>query len=393
MSNESRYESAKAELGKHATLGDAAGALGVSLDSLRHLFRSNGDRASTYLRNHPLCGVTTDTSLKYEVPTRDALLASVVMACKRGPVSFEDLCNRLDLSPSKLRSALDECREAGYRLEITGDSVAYKAPEFERPLDTTVDVAQVAGGRYVVAAVGDIHFGSLYCKRDYLKDFCAHAYDAGARLFLQVGDMLDGCYTFGTWELSHHGWEQQAQDAFESLPKMPGARWLFIDGNHDETFSLKVGMLSGAQLVEYFKARGRDDLRYLGPRGAMVNLVMGNGRYPVRVELWHPRKSLGYALTYQSQNKVRDYSPGQKPQLLLIGHWHSFSYFEQRGVHVVACGTFQGQGSAFSKSLGGHVSLGSQIVGWDVTESGTMRNVSVERSQYYDHEPAEEVQG
>jgi predicted phosphodiesterase len=203
---------------------------------------------------------------------------------------------------------------------------------------------------------------------------------------LHAGDILDGCYDHGRWELSHHGLDKQIDDAIETLPRLDGLRYVAISGNHDETFTKSTGMDTGRAIVDRFRSEGRTDLEYVGPRGAMLRLG------GVRIELWHPRQtSAAYSLSYRLQNKIRDTSVGRKPDLLLAGHWHTSVYLEQRGVHALACGTFQGGGSAFSKSLGGAPSIGGTLISWETTEHGTLRRVAVERSAYYENEAPREI--
>jgi hypothetical protein len=182
------------------------------------------------------------------------------------------------------------------------------------------------------------------------------------------------------FELTHSGIEDQTRDLFETLPAKPGLTYHGIVGNHDQTFSDEVGMDPGDYFEWYFKKRGRHDLHFYGMRGAYLKL-----RGAI-IELWHPRKSGAYSLSYHLQNHIRDYGVGRKPDILLAGHWHTFVYLEQRGVHALACGTFQGAGSSFSKSLGGSPSIGGTFLSWEVTEQRTLRHVAVERVSYFEEE-------
>lgn len=310
--------------------------------------------------------------------------ARLLDVTQRGPISFADLCDRLDLSPKRARETIDAAQAQGLAIDVSHDVVAFRLPD--PSLDVReVAVAPVTGARHVVGVISDTHLGSKYCLRAQLREFIHHAYERGARQILHPGDVLDGCYKHGTFELSHSGIEDQTRDLFETLPQLDGLTYHAITGNHDDTFADHVGMDPGGYVQNWFEARGRRDLKFYGRRGAYLRV---GGAV---VELWHPKKSPGYSLSYGLQNHIRDYGVGHKPDVLLVGHWHTWVYLEQRGVHALACGTFQANGSAFSKSLGGAPSIGGTLLSWELTEARTLRRFAVERSAYYEREDVREA--
>ncbi len=314
-----------------------------------------------------------------------ATFAELMRLCKRG-IPFGDLCDQLDMAPSRVRRLIDDARAVGYRVDIAGDVVAQREPE-PSEVAQDVGVAPVVGDRFQIAVISDTHFGSKYCLRKQLKEFVRHAYDRGCRHVLHAGDMLDGCYRHGQWELTHHGVDDQIQDALDTLPRIDGLNYHYIAGNHDETFTAATGLDTGRLIQDRARASGRADLHYHGCRDALLKLGT------VKIELWHPRSGKAYSLSYHLQNYIRDMpaASGRKPDLIFAGHWHTAVYFEQRGIHACGCPTFQGGGSAFGKSLSGAPSIGGLIVSWELTQHGTLRRVAVERSSYYDVEHYREV--
>lgn len=313
------------------------------------------------------------------------LVPALLTAVRKKPLALDDLCERLGLTAEHLGEVIAEAKHQGYSVEQAHGHVAIKHPEPDgRVIDTGVRPA--TSGRQQVAVITDTHLGSKFCLRAQLADFVNYAYDSGVREVLHVGDALDGRYRHGMFELTHAGIEDQTRDLFEVLPQRPGLSYHGITGNHDDTFADEVGMSPGDYMQWYFQKHGRTDLHFYGRRGAYLK-VRG-----AVVELWHPRSGGGYALSYQLQNHIRAYGVGQKPDILLAGHWHTFVYLEQRGVHALACGTFQGGGSAFSKSLGGAPSIGGTILSWELTDARTLRRFSVARSAYYEREEVRELE-
>lgn len=52
---------------------------------------------------------------------------------------------------------------------------------------------------------------------------------------------------------------------------------------------------------------------------------------------------LNDALSYKGQKIAEQIASGSKPNILLIGHYHTAFYFWYRNIHIFNCGTFQGQ--------------------------------------------------
>lgn len=293
--------------------------------------------------------------------------------------SLEELCDVLKLNPKRAKALVVKAKRLGSHVEIVGGVVGWREPAPPARV-RDLGIPPVVGKRQTVGVISDLHLGSLYCLRAQLREHVNVAYDRGAREILCPGDVLDGCYRHGRWELSHHGIDAQTEDLYETLPRRRGLTYHCITGNHDETFTNEIGVDVGRYIESTFRARGRDDVRFHGNRGAFLR-VRG-----AVVHLWHPRSGGAYARSYGIQKQVERYSPGQKPQVLLAGHWHSYCHIQERGVECIACPTFQGAGSAFSRSLGGAPSIGGLILSWDRTEHGTLRGFVLEARRYFEVE-------
>ena len=311
-------------------------------------------------------------------PKVDAEMRALVDATRK-PIAFEDLCDKLNKSPAAVRNLLARSDDSGIGLKIGQDHIQLSGVEQIRTVQDT-RILPTRGKRQQVGVISDLHLGSKYCLRTQLKDCVHYIYSLGIRDILCPGDWLDGCYRHGVFELSHTGLEDQTQDLAETLPRLKGLKYHGITGNHDETFSA----LTGVDVGRYIHSV-RPDILFYGRCGAFIKIK------GIVAELWHPLKGMGYAKTYQLQNHIRDYGAGEKPDLLLAGHWHQSAEVESRGVFARACPTFQGCGSTFSHRLGGQAALGGQIISWDVTASGLVRNFSAERRRYFEVELAQKV--
>lgn len=304
---------------------------------------------------------------------------ALYQAIKGAPVSLVDLCNKLDLSPAKASALIEEATAKGIDVHLENDHVGFRS---KTPADRVHDteIPPVVGSRQLVGVISDTHLGSKWCLRSRLIDFVHHAYSRGVREILHPGDMLDGQYHHSTFEVSHVGLDAQIEDLFQTLPQLPGLTYHAIAGNHDHTFTAKSGVNVGRAIVAAFREKGRHDFRYYGERSAYLR-VRG-----ALVHLWHPGGGGSYARSYKLQKRVENYSSGEKPSIMLAGHWHQFCHVYERGVHAIACPTFHGGGSEFSNMLGTSQAIGGLLLSWESTAGGTLRNFAVEPRLYFERE-------
>lgn len=292
--------------------------------------------------------------------------SGLVDAVRKFPdgVTLEGLCDVLDMSPSRVRTLIDEARAHGVLVDIASDRVMLRGPELASGC-AAVDVAapQPVRGLHRIGVFSDLHFGSDYCLASQFEEFVRYAVAQGVRDFFCPGDIVEGCYRHAAFERSHESQEAQHRAFLERLPS--GVRVFFIDGNHDHTWTERTGLESGRAMARLAAERsGGAELHFLGSRGAMVDYG------GTKIELWHPKSSLGFATSYKVQCKIRDTAADRLPHILLVGHWHRFGHVRQQGVHAFLCPTFQHGDSAFGRSLGGDVDCGGLILEWSVDGLG-----------------------
>ena len=317
-------------------------------------------------------------------------LARFVSVAKNGH-TIEELCDKFDFAPKRVKALIEAARVAGYRIAAKGDKVGYVPPE---PLRFEKKLVAPAGAEEVFAVISDLHVGSRYCLEDQLRDFILRAHkEDGVRQFFLGGDNVDGCYRHSRWEESHHGFDAQATRLAQVLPgKKDGidVRYDGIIGNHDETFEKESGMDVGRALMDIFRREGREDFHMHGARGAYLRYAPKGGR-GVLVELWHPLGGGAYAVSYKLQRHVEEYGVGQKPDFLFAGHWHQQCYVVRRGVHAFSAGTWHGGAGSFSKALGGAQAIGGWVVRYKQTKEGALRDVTPTWRAYYEQESIREL--
>lgn len=309
--------------------------------------------------------------------TADDGFAPLLKAAKRSGATLESVCNALKLSPAAVQEAVRAAKRAGYAIELNGSSIGVQVAASS---DVPKEITPCVAGPVILGVISDTHFGSKYCLREELADFVKIAYGAGVRVIVHSGDMLDGCYEHGKWELSHHGAHEQCDDAIEHLPAYPGLTYEFCTGNHDQTFVNACGLNIGSFIEDRFKSASRHDVHFHGNMEAWLTYK------GAKIHLKHPKGGCPYSLSYRAQKIVEAYAPGQKPDILSVGHLHKSCGFTTRGVHAIQAPCFQGPGSAFSNSLVGQPANGGLILRWETTEHGTIRKLTREEVAYYRNE-------
>lgn len=307
--------------------------------------------------------------------------SKLLVQLARKPISLTDLCDRLDMSPAKVLALATKMR---VRLQAGNDHVQLSAREQIRTVQDS-RILPDKGTTQRVGVISDLHLGSKYCLRAQLRDCVEHMYRTGIREILVPGDLLDGCYRHGVFELSHTGLADQTRDLFETLPRLKGLSYHCITGNHDHTFVELTGVDVGEYIQGYFRKHGRTDIHFYGDCGAFLRI-----RGAI-VHMWHPLGGASYAKSYKLQKQVEKYGAGEKPDILLAGHLHQFAVVEDRSVFAVLCPTFQASGSAFSKRLGGQPALGGLILSWQIAGKDLVRNIGVERRRYFEVELPQKV--
>lgn len=312
---------------------------------------------------------TKKTATQKKIETSDPQLARLVKLTTKEPVNFSELCNKLDVSPKALDSLIKKGRTRGLQILVEHDHVG---TTLRHPTQITdVGIQPVVGKKQKIGVISDLHYGSKYCLREQIKDCVNHFYDVeGVREILVPGDVTEGMYRHAKFERSAEGLHDQVAEMYEHLPQRKGLTYHCITGNHDVTHISNSGVDFGMYVEDFFRRRGRNDINFYGDRGAYLQ-IRG-----AKIHMWHPGGGGSYALSYKLQNKVAGYLPGQKPQILLTGHWHKYCHVYVRGVHAFLCGTFHGGGGQFGKSLGDRVPImiGGMVLSWTVTETGAIRD-------------------
>lgn len=195
-------------------------------------------------------------------------------------------------------------------------------------------VKNISDDVFKIGIVADTHFCSIHEKLDELHTFYAIMKKDGIKYVVNAGDLVAGWGIYKGQENEVHtfGAKNQAQYVIDNYPYVKGIKTYFITGNHDLSWWVRSGIDIG-ELI----ANKRTDMIYLGQYQADLTI---DG---VKVRLIHPDGGGAYALSYKAQKIAEQIPSGQKPQILVFGHWHTSHYFFYRLIHIFNAGCFECQ--------------------------------------------------
>jgi predicted phosphodiesterase len=209
--------------------------------------------------------------------------------------------------------------------------------------------------------ISDTHIGSLYQRIDALEQFYLHCEREGIEIILHAGDVVDGrnVYKGQEFELlpNARSWPEQLEMFRLSAPVTENITTYFVSGNHDNSFRKLIGLVAGDEFQ-----RVRPDWKHLGQDTAAITFKAKSGQ-AFTVQLLHPNGGVAYALSYRLQKIIESISGGQKPNMMVVGHYHKSLYVPgYRNVEGFYPGTFQSQTPLMVQQ-----SSIAQVGGWVVT--------------------------
>lgn len=179
-----------------------------------------------------------------------------------------------------------------------------------------------------LCVVSDTHFGSIHQQLHLLNNVYQEAHNRDIDTVLHCGDVVDGNYTSirkeQTRELFLTTFDEQVGYVVDMYPEVKGIKTYYILGSHDETH-----YKNGGATLEYWISKCRKDMIFLGQNSG--DITINN----IRISLDHPGGGSAKSLSYAPQNRIEALTPGKKPHLLLIGHYHKNYCFSYRNVEAV----------------------------------------------------------
>jgi hypothetical protein len=300
---------------------------------------------------------------------------------KKDVHTLEALSDYFDMGVSRVRAIIDGLIHEGHNFKIENGYVI-SSNLIEKSESTVLDVSKMSTGFYRFGAVGDNHLCSRYERLDVLNALYDLFVKEGIEVVYNTGNWIDGEARFNKHDLKVHGLDNQINYFIENYPQRAGIKTHYITGDdHEGWYTQREGINIGAYTESKARKAGREDLIFLGHMEADVILKAPQGQTVLRV--LHPGGGSAYAISYTSQKIVESYTGGEKPDVLLDGHYHKAGYNYIRGVHVVQTGCTQDQTPFMRKKrLAAH--LGGWIIEFAVDDHGAVTRFKKEFIPFYD---------
>lgn len=296
--------------------------------------------------------------------------------------TIESLSDHFNTGVSNIRAALESLKSEGFNVVIK-DGHAAVTTEIPKSAATVLDVKKMSTGFYRFGLTGDNHLCSRYERMDVLNALYDVFHQEGIKDVYNTGNWIDGEARFNVHDLKVHGMDNQIDYFLKNYPRREGVTTHYITGDdHEGWYTQREGVDVGKYTEMKAQIAGRDDLHYLGHMEADVVLKAKNGKTTMRVV--HPGGGSSYAISYSIQKIIESYQGGEKPDILLAGHYHKADYIFNRGVHAVQSATTMDQSPFMrKKKLAAH--LGGWIIEFATDDNGAITRFKQEFIPFYDN--------
>lgn len=311
------------------------------------------------------------------------LRVEVRKALTKQPMSERELADALNVAPKTIRQVLGDLRASGLNISTVAHDRLLLYNIVEPGGRVVLKPKPDSDGWITFGVTTDNHLGNRHSRLDVLNE----AYDdfdrSGITDVLNAGNWIDGEARFNKSELLVFGMDAQLDYMAQEFPQRKGITTYLVSGDDHEGWYAQRECINIGQYMQMRAERaGRTDLRYIGHVEADIELRSGKGSVALR--LMHPGGGSAYAYSYAPQKLVESFQGGEKPPVVIIGHYHKFDYCFPREVHVVSAGCTEDQTMFMRKNkIGAHVGWLKVRVKQDQT-LGHITDLAVQWTPRYD---------
>ena len=307
----------------------------------------------------------------------------LISALKTGSMKVKDIAEKFQVPMKTVMDTIQTLTRDKVMFQYDGDEVSVR----EAPCEggkTALNHKMWQGDTIRIGFTSDNHLGSHFERLDVLNALYDIFESEEIPLVLNGGNWIDGEARFNKNEIHTHGFGRQIQYAVDNFPFRKGIETWFVSGDdHEGWYNQREGINSGDYFQMIRERDGKHDLKHLGYVEADVNLNGDEFEYPMWLRLMHAGGGSSYAHSYSVQKIIESFQGGEKPHILMVGHYHKMSYNYVRGVYAVQMGTTMDQ-SIFmrKKKLEAHV--GGGIIEIRRAPDGIVNRVRPEFITFFD---------
>lgn len=318
-----------------------------------------------------------------DVIKEDPLKEQILRMVRKRGMTVSQIASSLDRGPEQVRRCIQVLRQQNYNVHILSEGNVEFSRETKQGGTFRIPKRLISGRKFRFGAIGDTHLASKYARLDALNAMYDIFEREGIREVFHTGNLVDGECRFNKYDLVAHGIDGQLECAANEYPHRKGVMTRFICGDdHEGWWAQREGINIGQVMEDRFRKKGRRDLSYIGYMEADVRLPSRSGN-PTWVRPMHPGGGSAYALSYAPQKIVESLQGGEKPHVLLIGHYHKLDLCVPREVWCVQTGCFQDQTPFMRKKK-----IQAMVGGWKMeltqAEDGFVPRLVGDLVKFYD---------
>ena len=273
---------------------------------------------------------------------------------KRSAVSHGTLQDALDLLPYQVDQVLEEI-ERTHVVHSHGSLLTLGLPDrgFIRRDVFTEDWVRVG-------LVSDTHLACREERLDALRSVYENFAEEGITDVYHAGNLVEGYIPrINGASVICSTSDDQIQYVIDNYPQLDGITTHFITGDDHEGWWIKEGHNWGREMMLVAQSQGRNDLHYVGHVEGDVEFRNSGGSTVMKVQ--HPGGGSAYARSYKAQKQVEAFQGGEKPGILVQGHYHVSNFMHDRNVYVVNMPGFQDQ-TVFARKFKLRMEIGGAIL-------------------------------
>jgi len=245
----------------------------------------------------------------------------------------------------------------------------------------TINLEKFENKFYKFGSVADTHLNSKFERLDVLNALYDVFEKEKVTTVLNGGNWIDGEAKFNKHDLINHGMTKQVNYFIKNYPQRKGITTLIVSGDdHEGWYWQKEGVNIGEYLEMKALQHGRKDLINLGYVEADIDLKASNGGSKLR--LMHGGGGTAYAMSYTPQKMIESFQGGEKPSILLLGHYHKADYMFYRDVHCLQLGTVQNQ-TTFMRKKKIQAHIGGWIIEFQQSKDGAINRFKCEWLSFF----------
>lgn len=305
----------------------------------------------------------------------------------RTELTLVELSNKYNVGVDVIETTIQMLKNQGFNIQFADDRayISKLIPKNNTP--HTIAHNEVRDTyTYRFGAIGDNHLGSNYERLDVLNACYDWFEKRGVTTVFNTGNWIDGEMRFNKFDIHKRGMDQQLRYMLEVYPKRKGIVTKYVAGDDHEgwyqkSFGIDIGKALWRMSQDPDEEFARDDLEFLGYMERDIHITAPEGSTVIRVQ--HPGGGSSYATSYAPQKIVESLQGGEKPHILLLGHYHKASYNLIRNVHVIqtACTTDQ---TPFMRKLKIAAHLGGWVFEFSTDKYGAVTRFQSEYLPFFD---------